>query len=127
MADVDYASPTGQVRILIPDVEPLKDPRDLRAEAAFIFTDEQIGAFLALNGGNVKRAAADACDAIAFNEALVLKVLSTDDKSTDGAKLLEKMHARASSLRKQADADAVDDTAFRFIPFTVEPVEWAWH
>lgn len=125
--NVDYSTPVGQVRLLIPDVEPLKDPRDLRAEPTFIFTDEQVNAFLAVNHGDVRLAAADACDAIAFNEALVLKVLTTDDKSTDGAKLLDKMHARAKDLRAQARQEAADDTTFCYVPYWVEPVEWAWH
>ena len=88
MVMIDYTSPVGQVRVLIPDLRKLEDLRDLRKEARYLFTGKEIGAFLAVNNGNVKLAAADACDAIGTDRALQLLVLKTDDKQTDGAKLL---------------------------------------
>ena len=99
---IDYTSSVGQVRVLIPDLRKLEDLRDLRNEPRYLFTDDEILAFLVINNGNVKRAAADACDAIGMDKALQLLVLKTDDKQTDGAKLLDAIVKRARALREQA-------------------------
>ncbi|MCZ4497895.1 MAG: hypothetical protein JWQ74_448 [Marmoricola sp.] len=88
-------TPAGQVRLLISDVsEP------------FVFQDAEISAFLAIESDNVKRAAAQAIDSNATNEALASKVLTdSDGKSTDGAKLADAMRKHAAALRAQADRD----------------------
>lgn len=93
MTDVDT------VRLLIADLAT--DPPDR------LFTDEQIEAFLDLEGG-VKCAAAAALGAIAVSEALVSKVIRTLDLATDGAKLAAELRARAKELRAEAELD--DDT-----------------
>ena len=72
-----------------------------------IFTDTQIDHYLALNAGNVRLAAADALDAIGLSEALVSKVIRTQDLQTDGVKLAAELRARADRLRKLA----ADETA----------------
>lgn len=122
---IDYTSPVGQVRVLIPDLRKLEDLRDLRKEARYLFTDEEISAFLAVNNGNVKLAAADACDAIGTDRALQLLVLKTDDKQTDGAKLLSAFVARARQLRTQAKEDAESGLAFDVVYPSFEPRDWA--
>lgn len=101
----DPSTPAGQVRLLLNDVDDT-DP---------VFVDDEIDAFLALEGGSVKRAAAQAIDTNADNEALASKVLRTQDLQTDGAKVAAALHARAESLRAQADSedgwfDVVDTT-----------------
>lgn len=121
---VDYTSPIGQVRVLIPDLRKLEDLRDLRNEARYLFTDDEILAFLAVNNGNVKRAAADACDAIGMDKALQLLVLKTDDKQTDGAKLLDAIVKRAKTLREQAKEDDENNLSFDVIMPSYEPVDW---
>jgi hypothetical protein len=85
----------GAVRLLVNDVD----------EASPVFTDEEIAAFLALEGGIVKLAAATAIDTNADNEALASKVLRTQDLSTDGAKLADALHKRAEALRAQYFSD----------------------
>ena len=125
MVMINYTSPVGQVRVLIPDLRKLKDLRDLRKEARYLFTDEEIGAFLAVNNGNVKLAAADACDAIGTDRALQLLVLKTDDKQTDGAKLLSAFVTRARQLRTQAKEDAESSLAFDVVYPSFEPRDWA--
>lgn len=125
MVMIDYTSPVGQVRVLIPDLRKLEDLRDLRKEARYLFTDEEISAFLAVNNGNVKLAAADACDAIGTDRALQLLVLKTDDKQTDGAKLLSAFVARARQLRVQAKEDAETNLAFDVVYPSFEPRDWA--
>lgn len=121
---IDYTSPIGQVRVLIPDLRKLEDLRDLRNEPRYLFTDDEILAFLAVNNGNVKRAAADACDAIGMDKALQLLVLKTDDKQTDGAKLLDAIVKRAKTLREQAKEDDEDNLSFDVIMPSYEPVDW---
>lgn len=121
---IDYTSPVGQVRVLIPDLRKLEDLRDLRNEPRYLFTDDEILAFLAVNNGNVKRAAADACDAIGMDKALQLLVLKTDDKQTDGAKLLDAIVKRAKTLREQAKEDDENNLSFDLIMPSYEPVDW---
>ena len=121
---IDYISPIGQVRVLIPDLRKLEDLRDLRNEPRYLFTDDEILAFLAVNNGNVKRAAADACDAIGMDKALQLLVLKTDDKQTDGAKLLDAIVKRAKALREQAKEDEENNLSFDVIMPSYEPVDW---
>lgn len=122
---IDYTSSVGQVRVLIPDLRKLEDLRDLRNEPRYLFTDDEILAFLAINNGNVKLAAADACDAIGMDKALQLLVLKTDDKQTDGAKLLAAIVGRARQLRAQAKEDEVNNLCFDVVQPTFEPVDWA--
>ena len=121
---IDYTSPIGQVRVLIPDLRKLEDLRDLRNEPRYLFTDDEILAFLVVNNGNVKRAAADACDAIGMDKALQLLVLKTDDKQTDGAKLLDAIVKRAKTLREQAKEDDENNLSFDVIMPSYEPVDW---
>ena len=121
---IDYTSPIGQVRVLIPDLRKLEDLRDLRNEPRYLFTDDEILAFLAVNNGNVKRAAADACDAIGMDKALQLLVLKTDDKQTDGAKLLDAIVKRARALREQAKEDDENNLSFDVIMPSYDPVDW---
>lgn len=121
---IDYTSPIGQVRVLIPDLRKLEDLRDLRNEPRYLFTDDEILAFLAVNNGIVKRAAADACDAIGMDKALQLLVLKTDDKQTDGAKLLDAIVKRAKALREQAKEDDENNLSFDVIVPSYEPVDW---
>lgn len=101
---IDYNGDVGKVRLLINDVD----------EDNFVFPDDQIQAFLTLEGDSVKRAAAQAIDSQATNEALAAKVLKDHELSTDGAKLADAMRKHADSLRKQAkdDEDAADDGFF---------------
>ena len=127
MSEIDYGTPIGQVRLLIPDVEKLADPRDLRLPPEYIFTDEQIAGYLALESGNVKLAAASALAALAASEVLILKVIKTDDKETDGAKVGAELRARAKMLRDEVKAQAADDTSFELIGFDYQPKDWAWH
>lgn len=94
---VDYTTPVGKVRLLIPDtaVSPTQE---------YIFSDDQIDVFLGLFNGNIKRAAAQAKDVIATDEVLLIKVVRTDDLSVDGVKVAAELRAQAKSLRDQADA-----------------------
>lgn len=95
---IDYSTPLGQVRLLIADTD----------EGNEILTDSMITGFLGLApSANVRLAAAEALDAIAISEALVLKVMTTLDVTTDGAALARVLQGRATQLRQQV-ADGVD-------------------
>lgn len=96
---IDYGTDVGKVRLLIPDTD----------EDNQILTDEQIGAFVSMEG-SVKLAAAQALDTIASNEAMIGKVITTQDLSTDGAKVAAELRARAAALRQQVDDGVGDDS-----------------
>lgn len=98
---IDYTTDAGRVRLLIPDTDE---------DTGLLFTDEQITAFLALEGSVVKRAAAAALEVVASNEAMVSKVIRTQDLTTDGAKVSDALMKRAAELRRQANEDD-EDTA----------------
>lgn len=104
----DVTSDVGKVRLLLNDTgEP------------FVFEDVEVQAFLDLEGGVVKLAAAQAIDTNADNEALASKVLRTQDLSTDGAKVAEALRKRAAALRAQAAAelgDGDDGAYFEIVP-----------
>lgn len=93
--------PRGQVRLLLNDVDT----------TTAVFTDAEIDAFLTLEGQNVKRAAAQAIDTNADDQALASKVLRTQDLATDGAKLADSLRKRAAELRRQADDEDEDSEA----------------
>lgn len=107
----DYNTPVGQVRLLIGD-----------ESATPIFSDEQITGFLAINP-IMKRAAADALDAIASSEALLSKKITTQDRATDGPAVAAELRKHAIQLRAQADAD--DDTEDSY--FDITPFQPYWH
>jgi hypothetical protein len=90
----DPDTDSGKVRLLVNDVG---DP--------WVFQNAEIDAFLTLERGNIKRAAAQAIDTNATNEALASKVLRTQDLATDGAKVADAMRKHAAALREQADVD----------------------
>lgn len=112
----DYATPIGQVRLLIPDVDELENPADLTADPSYIFSDPQINAFIALAHDNVYLAASFAVNTIATTEALILKVLRSDDRQTDGAKLANALGERADWLRRRA---AEEDAAMAEEAFSI--------
>lgn len=94
----DLSTDAGKVRLLIPD----------NKAASYIFEDDEIDLFLALEGG-IKKATAMALETIASNEVLVLKVIKLLDVQTDGAKVSDALLKRAALLRSQAEDDALAD------------------
>lgn len=97
------------LRVLIPD---LADPPDQ------LFTDNQLMQLISLYGGNAKRAAAAAIDAVATDQALLYKSVRTDDLAVDGTKVAEALRKRAQSLREEADRDddASGEEAILIVP-----------
>lgn len=104
---IDYNTSVGQVRLLISDVA--SSPAD------WLLTDEQVNAYLTINGGVIKLAAADALDAIASSETLVSKAIRTQDLATNGPAVAQALRAHAATLRDhaaQADADGLFDVIY---------------
>jgi hypothetical protein len=127
----DYSTSVGKVRALIPDVEQVDWEND--GNASFMFTDNHLEGLLSLYPAienpndvdytstvHIRRAAADAVDALATSEALISKVIKTEDLQTDGAKLANALIQRAIQLRRQADKEEDDlnaETAFTVVDF----------
>jgi hypothetical protein len=126
----DYESDVGKIRALIPDVERVD--QDDTGEVNYLFEDEHLLAILAVQRqvegapmARLRRAAADAVDALATSEAYISKVIKTEDLQTDGAKVANAMTTRAANLRRDADReeDEVFATAFEVVPFQPRPLE----
>lgn len=107
MEDKDF------VRLLIPDLDADNQ----------LFTDIELEGFLSLYRGSVRRAAAAAIDSVANNEALLFKVVKTDDLQVNGAAVAEALRKRAVSLRAEAD---VDDSAAVTDEFTIVYPKHCW-
>ena len=99
---MDYTTPVGQVRLLISDL----DPDDQ------LLSDDMIRGYLAMSGDNLRRAAAEALDAIASSEVLVSKVIRTQDRATDGAAVAAELRKHAANLRQRADEEEADTDPF---------------
>lgn len=93
---LSYATDMARVRLLINDTDVV-DP---------VFSDNEINAFLVLEGGSVKLAAAQALDTIADDEALTSKVVRSQDVATNGASVAEQLRQRAKALREQGRGEA---------------------
>lgn len=119
----DVSTDTGKVRLIT------ADSRD----DGHILEDDEVAAFLALNGGNVRLAAADALDTIASNESLVQKAIKLLDLQTNGPAVAADLRKAAASQRaiaygdlNLANTDAGFDIAFN--PQTTwQDEEYAWH
>jgi hypothetical protein len=97
----------GKIRVIISDSD---------SQYPF-FQDEELQVFLGL-AGDVRRAAADALDTMASNQAMVMKVIATLDLETDGAATARALREHAKTLREQAkEADAGDGALFDIAEF----------
>lgn len=119
----DYTTGIGQVRLLIPDVEQLANPADPLADSAYLFSDSQIQALLSMYSSNIKRAAGQAKLILATSEAMINKVIKTNDLSTDGAKLAAELRAQSTMLMAEADKDDTEDS---YDSFTIVGNSEAW-
>lgn len=100
---MDYEAAIRQVRVLIADMgtPPLID--DPTLQTYLELQDWTEGARWA-----VKRAAADALEAIAVSEVLVSKKIRTQDLTSDGPAVAEALRKLAVGLRGQADDEDPD-------------------
>lgn len=116
--ETDPTKPVGMMRLLAADVD----------EQAPLLTDDQYTALLALEGGNVKRGAAAALEAISASETLLTKKVTTQDLSIDGPAVAKDLRERARLLRDQADvedpAGADEDAAYALEVVEFERRPW---
>lgn len=129
MADIfppQLDTPVGRVRKYVPDLVQLDDPKNPTADPTYYFSDLEVAGFLseyallteAPTRSQVKRAAADIIDALANNEALILKKIKTEDLETDGPATANALRAGARALRAQADdEDEANNALFELVPF----------
>lgn len=84
----------------------------------YLFSEQTIEGWLELTGNNPYAAAANACRALAVDQAYLLKVVRTDDLQVNGALVAAELRLLAENLDSQAAAyeDGQED-AF-------EVIEW---
>lgn len=122
------ATDIEKVRILIPDNEEVYD-------GEYLFSDDDITAYLEVAGDSVLRAAGYALLAVSTSEAIISKVIRTQDLQTDGAKVAEAMRKNAEKLFERADKE--DELAngyfFEIVNYSdgwssdnPELTEWNW-
>lgn len=126
------AGTVEQVRLLIPDNEQIFGD----AENEYLFATEEIEGYLEIAGGSALRAAAFAMIAIANSEAMISKVIKTQDLTTDGAKVSEAMLKNAAMLLRRADDQEKLDNVFYMEIVGYDPewsssqpelTEWNWN
>ena len=88
----DLTSPTGKVRLLIPDLKPGK----------MRFSDAEIAVFLELENDVLKCAAALALETMASSKADCVSYIETNAIKLDGTKPGELLLKRAKGLREQS-------------------------
>lgn len=105
-ATYEVGSDAGKVRLLCQDTDTA-DP---------YFLDTEIDAFLALEDGDVRLAAAQALDAIASSEALILKKVRQlgGALETDGPAVAKALREHATALRGQVVDSLAGDVAGLF-------------
>lgn len=108
----DLSTSAGKIRLIIMDNQA----------ANYLFEDDEIDAFLALENANLKRGAALALETMASNEAYVLKRIDLLDLRTDGPAVSAELRKRAADLRKQADQEETyeDGGAFDIAEWVVD-------
>lgn len=122
-----YNTPLGQLRALLFQTERYKDPANPEAPADYLVSDDQLSAYIAINGDKLYGAAADALLALASNEALVSKKIRTEDLSTDGPAVAAELRRTAAEFKiKQNDLDESNDSleAFEVVDFYETPAKW---
>lgn len=103
----DFTTDVGKVRSLIADTMQLD--YDETDRPRYRIPDNQIESFLEISEGKIYAAAASALISIAVNEALISKVIKTEDLQTDGAKLATELRLNARDLfNKQKELDDID-------------------
>ena len=99
------ATDVEKVRLLIPDNEAVFD-------GEYMFTDTEIEAYLEVANRNILRAASYALLAVASSEAIISKIIKTQDLSTNGAAVADALRLTAKQLADRADKE--DELAGEF-------------
>lgn len=104
------------IRTLIPDKEAVFDGETM-------FTDEEIGDFFTAGKNSITRAVAHAVSAIGSSEAIISKIIRTQDLQTNGATLANSFYARAKDLFDQAE---IEDAALNSEFFEIIDYRQGW-
>lgn len=99
------ATDIEKVRVLIPDNEQIFD-------GDYLFSDNDLNAYLEVANNSVLRAASYAVLAIANSEAIISKIIKTQDLSTNGAAVADALRLTAKQLADRADKE--DELAGEF-------------
>ena len=95
----DEMTPLELVRVNITDLDSQK----------YLFTDQQLLAWLQLHNGSVLRTSAQALRTIAVSELLMGKVIRTQDLQTSSDRLARELNAIADRYEDQADKQEEDE------------------
>lgn len=113
---VDFNGSIDAIRILIPDVEPVfgenKDEN--------LFTDDEIAAiFNSVGNSSIMRTAGLLMITVGNSEALIGKVITTEDLSTDASKLQATWKANGAYYIGLADSEdvATADLYFNIVDY----------
>lgn len=119
---IDYGTPEGQVRLLIPDTAT----DDGTPSGSYVFTDDQIEAFLEVGKGNILRSAAYAMLALANNEALILKHVKSYDLQVSGPAVADALRKNAGELmaRAREEDDEANEGAFQIVDLVPRHALW---
>lgn len=99
------ATDIQKMRVLIPDNEQIFD-------GDYLFSDNDLNAYLEVANNSVLRAASYAVLAIATSEAIISKIIKTQDLSTNGAAVADALRLTAKQLADRADKE--DELAGEF-------------
>lgn len=103
---IDYASPVGQVRALLGDVDPEPfDPPAPGERNYTMFSDQEIEGFLSAGRGSVYRATGFAYMSLAGRAALEAKSIKDYDLAVDTTKRADDLRDVAQMWFDQADAE----------------------
>ena len=105
----DYSTPVGKLRLLTSDSVLRKDPADRTADPSYYYEDDALEAFLDMEGGNLKLAAADVLMSFASNDTLVSKKIRTETLQTDGPSVGAELRLQAQAYRLEGNS-AQDNT-----------------
>lgn len=109
---VNLATTIGRARVLIPD----------RVPESAVWSDEELGAFLALEGDDAFLVAAAALEAMAANVAYTYGDTRVEDLQTNGSKTSAALMARAQALRERsALAEAEAGAAWDWAEMVTDP------
>lgn len=111
----DPSTDSGKVRLLCGD----------QSEDGRIFEDAEIDAFLAIEDGSIRFAAATALEAIAASEVLIQKKIKLLDIETDGPACAKALMELAGKLRDAEEQTGSFDVAEQvYPPFGLQDRLW---
>jgi hypothetical protein len=116
----DFTTLVGKVRALTGDTVQRIDPDAPADPAEYLFSDDQITAYLSIENDNVHFAAAACLSVLATNEALVSKKIRTEaGLQTDGPAVAKALQDAAKELRVLGhEADMAAGFGFEIVDYT---------